>query len=341
MKQQIKEFYSIIKDYRKDIGLGISKERITISINQFRENDRVFILEELICIFKKRYFSKDRAKDFLKWVLKELKKHLSYSSYKELLDNSNFLDLQAKGKSQNDLLELFYEILKEDFEYDISKLGSQSKKHNIYIHDVLCTGNTFFNDLKDWVNEDGNNRLEDLRSKKIDLTVFYMAMTRKYYEKKRRQFFYNVSSDFRDLYNSFTGFWLEDELLKPIEENLSEFILEYQEKVEQQVNIYAKEQEYERYESDFYRNEINQETFYSSAENRERLELIFLNKGIEILNNSNVTKENVRPLGYSLPSYKDFGLGMLFFTWRNVPNNTPLVFSYKNSSFTPFFVTTR
>ena len=55
MKQQIKEFYSIIKDYRKDIGLGISKERITIWINQFPENDRVFILEELICIFKKRY----------------------------------------------------------------------------------------------------------------------------------------------------------------------------------------------------------------------------------------------------------------------------------------------
>jgi hypothetical protein len=42
-------------------------------------------------------------------------------------------------------------------------------------------------------------------------------------------------------------------------------------------------------------------------------------------------------LGFSLPAYKDFGFGTLCFTWRNIANNTPLVFWYKNKDFMPLF----
>jgi hypothetical protein len=49
----------------------------------------------------------------------------------------------------------------------------------------------------------------------------------------------------------------------------------------------------------------------------------------------------MRALGYSLPSLKDFGFGALCFTWRNVPNNAPLVFWYSGGGFTPLFKVTR
>ena len=69
-----------------------------------------------------------------------------------------------------------------------------------------------------------------------------------------------------------------------------------------------------------------------------RLERIFLEKGIEILDNTeSKAKQQMRALGYSLPSYKDFGFGALCFTWRNVPNNTPLVFWYAGGGFYPLF----
>ena len=35
---------------------------------------------------------------------------------------------------------------------------------------------------------------------------------------------------------------------------------------------------------------------------------------------------NLRPLGLINPQYKIFGLGTHYFTWRNIPNNAPLVY---------------
>lgn len=70
------------------------------------------------------------------------------------------------------------------------------------------------------------------------------------------------------------------------------------------------------------------ETFFSSPENRIKYENIILEKGIELIEKIEQPKEitNIRPLGFVYPNYKTFGLGTHFFTWRNIPNNTPLVF---------------
>ena len=79
------------------------------------------------------------------------------------------------------------------------------------------------------------------------------------------------------------------------------------------------------------------EDFFTSAASRQLLENVFLSKGIEILNNVNARNKSIRALGYSIPSLKNFGFGALCFTWRNVPNNTPLVFWYVGGGFSPFF----
>jgi hypothetical protein len=341
MEQLVKHVHQIIKDYRKDDGIGISEQRITNWINQFSENNRVFILTELKHVMDKMYFSKDRVKRFLKDNVENLRNKFGYSTFKDLLDNTNFLDLQRAGKSQKKILELLHEVLKDDFEYDYKNLGSNSQKHNIYIDDVLCTGNTFYYNLKDWVTENGKDRLAKLKSKQIDLTIFYMFIADKYYRKKRGQFYHRVSQDFTNFINVSSIYWFKDEILKPVASDVPETIKEYREKVENQANEHAENKGFSSYSPDFYRSKTNPEEFYSSIENRKRLELIFLEKGIEILNNSNVSKTNIRPLGFSLPAYKDFGFGALIFTWRNIANNTPLVFWYSSKDFTPLFVNKR
>lgn len=85
------------------------------------------------------------------------------------------------------------------------------------------------------------------------------------------------------------------------------------------------------------KNEPILETFFSSPENRVRFENLLLVKGLEILNSVSVQKKNIRPLGFTLPSHKNFGFGTLCFTFRNVPNNTPLVFWYSSPIWQPLF----
>jgi hypothetical protein len=83
----------------------------------------------------------------------------------------------------------------------------------------------------------------------------------------------------------------------------------------------------------------SKEELFSSPENRERIENIFLKKGVELL--KGVKKLNVkqlRPLGYTVKSHKTFGLGTLFFTYRNIPNNCPIVFWWGSNNWQPLFI---
>ena len=82
------------------------------------------------------------------------------------------------------------------------------------------------------------------------------------------------------------------------------------------------------------------ETFFTSPKNRIRYENILLQKGLSIINMiQGQVKPNIRPLGLINPNYKTFGLGTHFFTWRNIPNNSPLVFWWEvpNYHWQPLF----
>ncbi len=342
METLIQEIYQILKDYRADEGkksVTITPDKIKNWISQFEESDREFLLSELKNVFQKRYCSKSKAKSFLKNVVNKLSDDLGYSNKKDFLDNAHFLDLQAEGKSQKKMLELLAIVLKDDFSYDVTNLGSKTKKHFVYIDDVLCTGNTFYQNLKDWLNteENGVTMLQKLKNKEIDLKSAYIYIISKNHDKKLGQFYHNVDKNFRDMETTYAMHWLDKEILKPTATNQPSSVTEYEGKVIFQADEHA--QGKYTYQPEFYRiaDTTTAEEFYSSHDNRIRFENILLSKGIDILNKVAVKKGNVRPLGYSLPAYKDFGSGALLFTWRNVPNNTPLVFWYSGGDFTPLF----
>ena len=333
MKEAINNLHEVIKDYRKDEIGGISKEHITNWINQFAENDKVFILQELKHILEKTYFSKEKVKSFLKEIINGLTKKFEYQTPQEFLDNSSFLNLQEKGKSQGELLNLLHEILKEEFNYNPEKIGCKAQKHYIYIDDVLCSGNTFYKNMIEFLSKDN---LSKLHSKEISLNILYLFIAKDFFFKKKKQLYYNLNEELFDLAQIESLKSFDKELLKPIEKDLSQSIIDYKNQVEEQVNEHLEGENYNT-EPNFFRKEINPENFFSSIENRKRLELIFLEKGIEILSKANINKQNIRSLGYSLPSRRNFGFGALIFTWRNIANNTPLVFWYRGGGFNPLF----
>lgn len=97
----------------------------------------------------------------------------------------------------------------------------------------------------------------------------------------------------------------------------------------------------EKYSKYGFRNENvpSQEDFFSSKENRIKYENILVNKGIELLSATSYVGDYTRPLGLVNPKYKTLGMGTHFFTWRNVPNNCPIVFWWEVSgcSWIPLF----
>lgn len=95
------------------------------------------------------------------------------------------------------------------------------------------------------------------------------------------------------------------------------------------INEYLESLDASKYEDYAYRSENTPkfERFFTSSESRIKFENIITEKGIDIINMiKGPVNGNIRPLGIINPSYKIFGLGTHFFTWRNIPNNTPLIY---------------
>ena len=129
----------------------------------------------------------------------------------------------------------------------------------------------------------------------------------------------------------------------PLEEGQTSLVTDYKDSIVTQVNEYNTAHKYTASPEEFYRQTgvPKNESFFISPESRNRFENIMLKKGIETLTNADAQVSNMRALGYSLPSQKNFGFGTLCFTWRNVPNNTPLTFWYEGGGNYPLFVVNR
>lgn len=68
------------------------------------------------------------------------------------------------------------------------------------------------------------------------------------------------------------------------------------------------------------------EELFTDFSSRKIVENIFLKYGSQLVLNAKNPAESMRPLGFNkLPS---MGFGAMFFTYRNIPNNCPLVLWY-------------
>lgn len=356
MEQLITSIYQILEDYRADENrqdVRITTDRIRNWINQFNNELRVPILTELDNIFKKRYCSKTKIKEFLDQVVQVLTKDFDFKSASEFLKNSDFLNLQPEGKSQRIMLSLFDELIQEKYGLSLADCGMTSKKYSIYIDDILCTGLTLISDIKDWSEQNFNAHKTNEQAVADNSTILvfaYVFIHEKNYRKKVAEMRHKISNDVSSKHKMYklikiengTGQGSKIDLLYPLEIGQPQSVTDYKNEIIERVDNHTKKYNIVSQE-EFFRpaGQPSTEQFFTSAENRIIVENAFLQKGIEILRNANPKNKNMRALGYSIPSLKNFGFGALCFTWRNVPNNAPLVFWYPGDGFTPLFKVTR
>lgn len=353
MRTTIEKIYRILKYYRKDDSdpsVRITPKHIREWIYQFDTRYQKVILQEVAHIFSKQYCSKAKAKFIIEKQLRKMSAAYGFKSVRVFLDNSQFLDLQAVGSSQKEMLQLTEQVLKAKFNYSISRCGRKSKTYSIYIDDALYTGNRVLRTIQKWYGEQFNKRRtnrEAIRKGKTTVVLCFIFAHGHSYRKRVTQLRYSLGSTARNNFGLFTEFSIETDwfqlpnyrLIFPAPILRNKVINAYREKVDNDVSAYVDGQFDIKNQRFFRRVDYeHSEMIFTSAFNRKIVEKQFLLKGIEILKKANVAKENVRALGYTLPSERSFGFGALCFTWRNIANNTPLVFWYSQSSrFIPLF----
>lgn len=295
--------------------------------------------------------SKEKVKTFLKAVIDKLTTDYGYENPTSFLNETIFLDLQPEGKSQKILLQLLTELLISSYNFDIQNCGQVRKKNFVYIDDILCTGNTLFQDIKEWCKApflETKSNLEAIKDGTVNLIcAFVFTHEKNYYKKKSeavKTIGYNIFPEEKmyrliKIQNSENNISASLDFIYPLEANQPQVVIDYKNKIVKQVDEYTQRNNYSKLE-EFYRTtgKPQTENFFTLPENRIRFENIILKKGIVILENAHATIPNIRALGLSLKSQKDFGFGTLCFTWRNIANNTPLVFWYAGGGFFPLFV---
>lgn len=343
MKSTAENIVQIIKDYRAKDGLRIDTDHVIKWVSQFDQADQSFLLDELLHILKQTYFSEQGTLDSIFTFFTRLTKDLKYKSPVALLSNAFFISSQEKEKSQTEILNLLYENLYSKYGIGKEHIGSQSKKVVIYLDDVLATGKTTFRDLKKFLDnksKDGTTYADLLKTGKFDLVVYTVCrhtwgdanidfqIKQTFGEAVRKRIKYY---DTFTVENHVTAYNQKYNCVYPVNPN-NDLVNQYFERID--TGEYSKHEKYAFRKS----NLPTQETFFTSPANRIRYENILLLKGIEILNKvDTLSVKSIRPLGYTVKSHKTFGLGTQFFTWRNIPNNTPLVFWWENHGWHPLF----
>ncbi len=348
----VQSILETIKDYRSDENnpeVAMSGERIRTWIGQFDPRHRIALLTETDNILKKRYCSANSARNFMIGMLRKLSEVHGHPSPADFLRNAVFLDLQPPGKSQGEMLRMLDSVISLSFGISLAQCGSVSKKYSIYLDDVLCTGKTLYDDIEEWSGMAFSERKSNRRAVEDGSTLLilaYIFVHDRNYRKCKTRLKINVSEEFAGRVRMFRKTLIQNEvddqskidLILPAEGSHPEAVTEYRNEITARADNWN-----QRYgmisPEEFFRPAgwPQEEAFFTSPQNRMLTENSFLLKGIEILKTANAVNPNIRALGYSIPSHKNFGFGALCFTWRNIPNNTPLVFWYSAGNFTPLF----
>ena len=348
MDDLIEKIIEIVKDYRKeDMNIfyrqKMDKTHIIKWIEQFDENDREFILSELLHLLPNSYLTKDDTLKILGNEFETLKNDFGYESVKDFLNETKFLDCQANGKSQKVFLSFIDKILQEKYNYTLAQCGTEEIKNWIYFDDVLASGGTFRADILKEIAEYGEDKFEGsgiriiasfviLHSWATSNVPFAIDTKLKYKLGENLKFYRVARVENNPRINYFNSSPTFNNIF-PIKNDLGEEILEFIES--------SFERDYEMRNAEFaFRNPAypEKEEFFSNPENRIRYENILLKKGFEIIKSiDNLTVKSIRPLGMTPPSYKTLGTGSHFFTWRNISNTCPLVFWWGANNWYPLF----
>jgi len=314
----LKSIADTIYDYRAGDFPQPTSNHVARWIAQFDGEVQIPLLQEVDHVLKQTYFDKDRVVDYFNTRVKNEK--ITGDNPQAFWRSANFLCIQKNGHSQEELLVLFAESLREQLGIEIDDCGSKDGPF-VYLDDTLFSGSRIGTDMSLWLQQDapqkttvhffvfaghalgewkmmdGVQKKAAAEGKKIDFHL-WRAIT---FENRR---------SYRDKSEVLWPAVLpENAALKKYCEQEKKFPFELRTPGQQLKN-----------------------NIFTSEEGRQLLEREFLLAGMRILSRCKEHKKVMRPLGFS---YFGLGFGSMLVTFRNCPNNCPLALWWGDANADP------
>ena len=315
----------IIADYRADEIPSRTPTLINEWLQQFPEAIQDSLLEALAYVMRKTYVSHDRFREFLKGLAStdKLSPGTDPGAYWR---KANLLSIQQGGNSQKEILSMFDEVIQEEYGFGLEQTGG-SNGDFIYLDDCIATGSRLRSDVCNWLKED--------TPRNINLHVITPIL--------------------------FKGsWWVDDEIKKAAQDNgktiiitkwrLDQFEMENRRRYSHRADVLwptsVPDQEvvhrYCAYLEDLGYPPVLRNSGHSGVSGifkddaqKILMEKEFLLRGCHIREEQVNLPDKLRPLGYS--NLHTFGFGSMFVTYRNCPNNCPLVFWVEQNDFPSLF----
>ena len=281
-------------------------------VTQFDAQEQADILRETAHILGQVYVPKAVVTAFVTKLANNAK--LVGDDAKAFWQSVGFLRLQHESQSQADLLDLLDEVLQANFGLNTERETSTNGTY-IYIDDAIFSGNQVRNDLIKWI-EDAN-----VHDTTIHVIVICWHRSGQWYANK------NIREVARPR-NVVLHWWrsteIEDWSNRPEKASIVNILWPTELPNDQHVKSWLTAiPEDRRYFIARPAVTSGRNDFFVSEASRNVLEQAFLRKGAYIRSLPRDPSALMRPLGYN--KLHGPGFGTMFATYRNCPNNCPLV----------------
>jgi len=309
--------YKYLPDFVERESLESINSHVMRWVEQFKPEDVNLILKHTANILKKNYVSEAKYDETLAEMVRN-------EDNLPVFKNYAFLNIQERGGSQSDLLVKTRKFLKKEKKLDLNVFDYgdelpifKGKMSFVYIDDFSFSGKRIGDDIERFISEYSINNANIL-------IVLFISHSQANFSLKKRllEFINNKGLDielqiserfFFDINNSIAkNYSWQSDVYFPVKDT-----------VDGVLKAKGKDNEC-LYIPNFYRVSSNSSCPLGNMSDRNKIEEIFSSYGFDIISHSQEAKRSMKPLGFS--TYPGFGFGGCVFSYRNTPNNDPLVF---------------
>lgn len=304
----IEKLVGIIKDYRNGQIKNLDHEHVERWISQFTIEHQLEILKEMTNILEKTYFSKEKISSNLSSLINN--PELTKENPTAFWNSASLLDIQGGGNSQHELVQLFSELLRGVLGVE-AKINTPHSSDYFYLDDAIYTGNRLRHDLESWIETSAPTR--------CTIHIAAIALHRGGYYFVRDKLNEKIRECGKQIaINWLRVFEVEDrktytytsDVLRPTSAPATPEVTAYIQNMK-----YAPIMRVPGGNGDL--------KIFSSEQARNLIEQEFLAKGALIRERCPNLGVRQRPLGNSV--LETLGFGATFVSYRNCPNNAPLV----------------
>lgn len=296
-------------DYRsfpKDVSV---EDHIDKWVSQFDAAVQVPILEELRHVFRRTYFNANNMRHFLETVAQA--PNLVGTDPKKFWAQTGVLNIQQRGDSQRDMIAIFDDVLTELHGTPSTAAGNAQAEY-VFLDDACYTGMTLINDIGRWIDNSAPTAC------RLNIVVIGLHSNGKDFANRK------LTERSRSAKKAIDIKWwcsveLED---RQNYTDVSDVLRPHALPSTPEVTAYVSAMTYKprlRVGS-----AVGGKGVFSGDAGRKLLEQQFLDKGAWIRTVCKNLNQYQRPLGNSV--LETLGFGSTIATFRNCPNNAPLVF---------------